>query len=310
MKRTNISLTQLIEQGKILREADDRNALEDWHLPADLRDEFDSIYDEYVSACYLCNNLRIDKEASAREARESYFALRKSLNRLKRFIRVVADKETAKASFEVLKIDGKYPTKKADMLFLAKEHIPPKLDDWDGTPHEISPAMKAEVEAACEDFFDKTMLNSRLQDQSQVATADRNVKLQVYNKVLTKILNWLHLMLPHGRYDVRVQEYDFEAWNAPKSNKPRQPKNFGYDSEAGVFRWDSVDGEEIIYELVFRRRYKSGEWTPLYKGPDTQTANTPPAGFVGNFDFRVRAIEGKYRGYWSEIARETLPLTA
>jgi len=308
MKKTSVSYPGLIEQGELIRKVDDKYSGEAWHFPANLRDDFDTAFDAFREAFALCSNIRIDKETSAKEARDSYFALRKSLNRLKRYFFVVADKDAAKKIFEELQIADKYPTKQEDMQFLAKEHIPPKLDDWDGTPQEISPAMKTEVGTACEDFFTKSMANVRLQAKSQVATTDRNTKLREYKAVLTKIRNWLYLMLPKEKSDKRVEEYGFEAYNKPHSNKPRAPKNFAYDSETGVWRWDAVDGEGVVYELVFRRRRKTGEWTSLYEGPDTQTANMPGPGFIGAFDFRVRANEGDYRGIWSEVVVAKLPL--
>ncbi len=308
MKRRNISYADLITQGELIRKVDDKYSGEAWHFPPDLRDDFDTAFDAFHEAFALCANIRIDKETAAKEARERYFALRKSLSRLKRYFFVVADKHAAKKIFEELQIADDYPTKQEDMQFLAKEHIPPKLDDWDGTPQEISPAMKTEVANACEDFFTKSMANSRLQAQSQVATAERNTKLREYKAVLTRIRNWLCLMLPKEKSDKRIEEYGFEAYKKPHSNKPRPPKNFAYDPKTGVWRWDAVDGEGVVYELVFRRRYNTGRWTSLYEGSDTQTANMPGAQYFGKFDFRVRAIEGDYRGIWSEVAVAKLPL--
>ncbi len=299
MKRTNISLPQLLEQGDIIRLVDDRNSGEVYHLPANLRDDFDSAFDAFREAFALCSNIRIDKEQLSEATRKSYYILRKTLNRLKRFIRVVADSKTASEMFHEFGIDNAYPTKYEDMTSLATGLILPKLDDWDGTAQEISSAMKDEVTTAIEDFASKSRANGVKQPASHVATSHRDDRLREYKAVLTRILNYLYLMLPDGKYDQRVEEYHFEKWDRPQSNKPAAPKNFAYDPETALWRWDAVDGEGVIYELVFRRRYTTGEWALLYKGPETQTANVPAVSFIGKYDFRVRALEGKHKGYWN-----------
>jgi len=86
-----------------------------------------------------------------------------------------------------------------------------------------------------------------------------------------------------------------EVWT---ENKPPHPKNFVYDDVAGLFNWDAVEGVDS-YEVDFRLTGASGDWTQLYKGAATSTADRPPD--PGEYDFRIRSWHEDDSGAWSGV---------
>jgi len=298
MKRRNITGSQLIEQGYIIRDADDKYSGEIWHINAGLRTMFDTAFDDFREAHYAAENIRNEKETLAEGNRKECHGMIKTLTRLKRYIRTVADKETARNMFHTLSIDNKYPRKDENFVSVIFDLVLPHLDNWDGTPQEIAPDMKNEVTEQAKAYFDSSLANAEKQAESTTATGDLKRKRKCFENVLTRVRNWLYLKLPQGRNDAHLDEYGFDIWNKPHRHKPKAPGNFLFHRERGTWSWDAVEGEGIVYELVYRKYRTTGAWTELYRGDETHTDNHPAA--PGKYDFRVSAISGKHNGYWSE----------
>ena len=103
--------------------------------------------------------------------------------------------------------------------------------------------------------------------------------------------------LKWGNEDPRLFELGF----VPKSaiwteNKPPHPAEFIYDETAGEFQWTPVVDVDN-YEIDYRLTGASGDWTQLYKGAATSTADRPPD--AGEYDFRIRSWKGDDSGAWS-----------
>ena len=79
-------------------------------------------------------------------------------------------------------------------------------------------------------------------------------------------------------------------------NKPHAPKNLSFDEATGTFSWDPIDGVDS-YQLACRLTTASGEWTNFYEGVEHSTTEKPSS--AGEYDIRVRAIEGENLGNWS-----------
>jgi len=218
------TVSKLIEQGYMIIDANTKYVGESWVLTPALAALFNPGFINLRDAQAVVENVRIEKEALAKRNRDERVNIEHTLARLKQFILVVADEETAQAMFHTLGIDDDYPNKDEDFVTIIMSTVLPHLDDWDGTPEEISAAIKTEVNTGGMEFADATRDNIEKQAESTTATADRDQKRDIYEDVLTRIRNWLYLMLPGEKYDSHLDEYGFEIWDKPSSGEPEEPE--------------------------------------------------------------------------------------
>ena len=224
MKRKNATVNQLIEQGYMITDANTKYAGEPWEMTAELEGMFTPAFLDLRDAQAVVENIRIEKEALAKRNRDERVKMEHSLARLKQFILVVADQETAQAMFHTLGIDDDYPNKDEDFVTKIMSTVLPHLNDWDGTPQEIEGDIKTEVNGGAMEFADAVRDNIEKQAESTTATADRDNKRDAYEDVLTRIRNWLYLRLPEEKYDSRLDEYGFDIWDKPTYGDGEEPE--------------------------------------------------------------------------------------
>ena len=136
------SVNDLIAQGYLIADADDKWSGEAWALPAALRTNFDGAFVNLRAKQAECDNARIARETAVKIEKSSRSAIKHSLTKLKQFIRAVADKATAQDMFRTLGIDDDYPSKNHDFVTVLMGTVVPHLNDWDGTPQEIEADLK------------------------------------------------------------------------------------------------------------------------------------------------------------------------
>ena len=217
MPRNYKTVNQLIEQGYMIIDANTKYAGEAWELTPELVALFNPAFLELRTAQAAVENIRIEKEAAVKRAQLERDRIEHSIARLKQYILVVADKDTAETMFHTLGIDENLPNKDEDLVTKLMSTVVPHLADWDGTPQEIDAATKTEVTDGTNEFADAVRDSIEKQAESTTATQDRDNKRDTYEDVLTRIRNWLYLRLPEEKYDSRLDEYGFEVWDLPGS---------------------------------------------------------------------------------------------
>jgi len=289
------SVSKLLEQGYMITDANTIYAGQPWEIEDPLLSLFNIAFLDLRTAQALCENIRIEKEAQVKRNQLARERIEHSLTRLKRYAYVVATKEFAETMFHTLGIDDEYPLKDEDLVTKLMSTVLPHLDDWDGTPEEISVAIKTEVTDTTNDFADAVRDNVETQAQSQTATTERDKKRDAYEDVLARIRNFLYLMLPDEREDQRLEEYGFEAWGGEDPEPEKLPAVTGLaldfvDPNLRIM-WDAVDGAEG-YKLMMGNN-PTILTTTLYVGPDTSYTFDPPG---GHHYFRVWAMKGDELG--------------
>jgi len=224
MPRNYKTVSQLIEQGYMITDANVKYAGEPWELTTELEGMFTPAFIALRDAQAVVENIRIEKEALAKRNRDARKDIEHSLARLKQFILVVADEETAQAMFHTLGIDDNYPDADEEFVTKLMSTVLPHLDDWDGTGQEIDGDVKTDVNNHTMEFADATRDNIEKQAESSDVTQDRDLKLDVYKDVLVRIRNWLFLKLPLEKYDSRLDNYGFEVWDKPTYGGGEEPE--------------------------------------------------------------------------------------
>jgi len=290
------SISKLLEQGYMITDANTIYAGEAWEIENPLLAMFDTAFLDLRTAQALCENIRIEKEAQVKRTQNARIAIEHALTRLKRYAYVVATQEFAETMFHTLGIDDDYPNKDEDFVTKLMSTVLPHLGDWDGTPEEISAAIKTEVIDATTEYADAVRDNVETQAQSESATADRDDKRDAYEDVLTRVRNFLYLMLPKEREDQRLEEYGFEVWGGETPEPGQLPAvenivlNF-VDPNLTV-SWDAVEGATgYVLQMGNNPNILS---TTLYRGPDTSFTFDPPGGHPHYF--RVWALDGEEWG--------------
>ena len=83
--------------------------------------------------------------------------------------------------------------------------------------------------------------------------------------------------------------------------RPPTPKEFRFDAEAELLRWQPVEGVES-YEAHYRIAGEGGHWTAFYEGAENSCSI--PEGLTGEYDFRIRAIASGKESHWNELRVE------
>ena len=96
------SISDLIDQGYRVIKMDDKWSGEVWHLPADLRTNFDNAFANLRQKQADCDDARIAKETATKKENASRSDIEHTLAKLKQFIRAVANKALAADMFHAL----------------------------------------------------------------------------------------------------------------------------------------------------------------------------------------------------------------
>ena len=238
------SVNDLIDQGYLIKDADDKYSGEAWKLPDSLRTNFDNAFDNLRAGQSNCDDARIHKEKMVKIENDSRKNIEKTLTKLKQFIRAVADKETAQDMFHTLGVDEEYPNKMNDFVTLLMGTVVPHLNDWDSTPQEIEEDLKNAVKDGAKKFADSVHNAEESIAMSTTATQSRDDWREKYEDLLTQIRNWLYLKLPQGKYDSKLDEYGFEVWDKPPVHKLYPPGGLKYDVSEHKFSWKKVAAAE------------------------------------------------------------------
>jgi len=221
-KGTYKSISDLITQGYKIIDSNTIFAGEAWEIVDPLLTEFETAFYNLRDAQDLCLNLRVEKGAAADKVKIARDKADLSISRLKRFINYIADKDTADNMVRDLAIEDDLPGDNDEAVSVLMSNVLPHLGDWDGTPQEISAAIKTEVTDATNAFAAAVLESSQKQDLSEVATQDRDVKRDVFEDILARLRNFLYLMLPLERKDERLELYGFDVWGA-EGGEPSVP---------------------------------------------------------------------------------------
>ena len=206
------SVADLITQGYKITDSNTIFAGEPWEIEDPLLTEFDTAFHNLRDAQSLCLNLRVEKNAAADKVKIVRKDIDHAIQRLKRFIKYIADEATADNMIRDLAIEDDLPGDNDEAVSVLMSNVLPHLGNWDGTPQEISAAIKTEVTDATNAFASAVLESSQKQDLSEVATQDRDVKRGVYEDILARLRNFLYLMLPLERKDESLELYGFDVW--------------------------------------------------------------------------------------------------
>lgn len=283
-----VSFDDLITQGYMITDANNKYAAEAWALPAALFSEFNTVFHEFRAIQAEVLNLRISKEALVKRASEEQAILIENIYDMKKFIRVVADKELSNTMFHRLGVDILLPKVANELITLVRSVTIPHLNDWDGTPQQIDSQVKSDIITQVSIYADAVRDSNEGQAISTTATQTRDFKRKEYIEVLAKIRNWLYIKLPHKKYDQHLSEYGFDVWNRPIQHKLLPPTNFLYDPKIARFKWTASDNAKE-YRIEVKKAYEEN-YTIVAETKNTYwTMNDP---YIGAYDFRVRSISG------------------
>ncbi len=234
-----LSVADLITQGYKIIDSNTIFAGEPWEIVDPLLTEFDTAFHNLRDAQSLCLNLRVEKSAAADKNKIARDEADHAISRLKRFIKYIADEDTADNMIRDLAIVQGLPADNDEAVTVLMSNVLPHLDDWDGTPHEISAAIKTEVNDATTAFAAAVLESSQKQDLSEVATQDRDLKRDVFEDILSRIRSFLHLMLPLERKDERLELYGFDVWGKSSGGGGGVPTEFTASvTKIGPGVWD------------------------------------------------------------------------
>lgn len=238
-KGTYKSISDLITQGYKIIDSNTIFAGEPWEIVDPLLTEFETAFYNLRDAQSLCLNLRVEKKAAADKVKIARKDIDHAISRLKRFIKYIADEDAAADMIRDLAIEDDLPDDNDDAVSVLMSNVLPHLGDWDGTPQEISAAIKTEVTDATNAFAAAVLESSQKQDLSEVATQDRDLKRGVFEDILTRIRNFLYLMLPLERKDERLELYGFDVWGGEAPGNGEGTK------------WDDVPKDVSIVYYTF-----------------------------------------------------------
>jgi len=223
-KGTYKSIADLITQGYKIIDSNTIFAGEPWEIVDPVLTEFETAFYNLRDAQSLCLNLRVEKGAAADKVAIVRDDIDHAIQRLKRFIKYIADEATADNMIRDLAIEDDLPDDNDEAVTVLMSNVIPHLDDWDGTPQEIIAAIKTEVTDATNAFAAAVLESSQKQDLSEAATQDRDLKRGVFEDVLSRLRNFLYLMLPLERKDERLELYGFDVWGG--ETEPPAPTEF------------------------------------------------------------------------------------
>ena len=179
-----VSFDDLITQGYMITDANNKYAAEAWALPAALFSEFNTVFHEFRAIQAEVLNLRISKEALVKRASEEQAILIENIYDMKKFIRVVADKELANTMFHRLGVDILLPKVANELITLVRSVTIPHLNDWDGTPQQIDSQVKSDIITQVSIYADAVRDSNEGQAISTTATQTRDFKRKEYIDVL------------------------------------------------------------------------------------------------------------------------------
>jgi len=301
-------LDDLIQLGYLVQDADNKYAGEIWTLPGWLRTAHDNAFTALRDAAQVAQNANIAKEeAAAKRADEDTetFAI---VTSLKYFIDFIADEKNAVKMKRRLGIDDELPADDEQAVSLLMGTTIPHLSDWDGTPTEFPAAMKADITAQVHQFAIAVNKAQQKFDESVTATAERDTKRQLYEKTLARIRSWLYLNLPDGRYDERLNEYGFNAYDPATYPIPDVVKKIDAEIEDGKVRVEwSVPNEATHYELqrALDVENQAPEFATIAETELLQWLDDSVE--HGNtYIYRVRGVNRWAKGKWSKETSITI----
>lgn len=297
-----VSFDDLITQGYMITDANNKYAAEAWVLPAALFAEFNTVFHEFRTIQAQVLDLRISKEALVKKAAEEQNVLIETIYTMKKFIRVVADKELSNIMFHRLGVDILLPKVSNELITLVRSVTIPHLNDWDGTPQQIDAQVKNDIITQLSIYSDAVRDSNEIQAISTTATQTRDFKRKEYIEVLAKIRNWLYIKLPHKKYDQHLSEYGFEVWNKPIQHKLLPPTGFVYDNKAARFKWIAADNAKE-YRIEMKKSSEEN-YTIVAETKNTYWIMKDP--YFGTHDFRVRSISGNDESDATASIRVTL----